>query len=129
MGTRADFFVGRGEKAEWIGSIGWDGYPTGPACEVWRATTNEESFRRAVERMIESRDDGRHPRDGWPWPWETSRYTEWAYAFDAGRMWQSKFGGPWLPFGASCEQHEQHASSALRAPVVFPKQKPKRGRK
>lgn len=29
MGTIADFYVGRGPKAEWIGSIAWDGYPDG----------------------------------------------------------------------------------------------------
>ena len=27
MGTRADFYVGRGEKAEWVGSIAMDGVP------------------------------------------------------------------------------------------------------
>lgn len=27
MGTRADFYVGRGEQAEWLGSIAWDGNP------------------------------------------------------------------------------------------------------
>ena len=27
MGTRADFYVGRGDAAEWIGSIAYDGYP------------------------------------------------------------------------------------------------------
>jgi hypothetical protein len=29
MGTRADFYVGRGETAEYLGSIAWDGYPDG----------------------------------------------------------------------------------------------------
>lgn len=29
MSTRADFYVGRGAEAEWIGSISWDGYPDG----------------------------------------------------------------------------------------------------
>jgi hypothetical protein len=29
MGTRADFYVGRGETAEWLGSIAWDGNPGG----------------------------------------------------------------------------------------------------
>lgn len=29
MGTRADFYVGRGTEAEWIGSIALDGYPDG----------------------------------------------------------------------------------------------------
>ena len=29
MGTRADFYVGRGESAEWLGSVAWDGNPRG----------------------------------------------------------------------------------------------------
>lgn len=29
MGTRADFYVGRGKDAEWIGSVAFDGYPDG----------------------------------------------------------------------------------------------------
>jgi len=26
MGTRADFYVGMGKDAEWLGSVAWDGY-------------------------------------------------------------------------------------------------------
>jgi hypothetical protein len=29
MGTRSDFYVGKGKDAEWIGSIAWDGYRSG----------------------------------------------------------------------------------------------------
>jgi hypothetical protein len=29
MGTRADFYVGRGKDAEWLGSVAFDGYPSG----------------------------------------------------------------------------------------------------
>jgi hypothetical protein len=29
MGTRADFYIGRGTEAEWLGSVAWDGYPGG----------------------------------------------------------------------------------------------------
>jgi hypothetical protein len=29
MGTRADFYVGRGPDAEWLGSVAMDGYPSG----------------------------------------------------------------------------------------------------
>ena len=31
MGTRADLYIGRGTDAEWIGSVAWDGYPSGLA--------------------------------------------------------------------------------------------------
>ena len=26
MGTRADFYLGEGSAAEWLGSVAWDGY-------------------------------------------------------------------------------------------------------
>lgn len=29
MGTRADFYVGKGPNAEWLGSTAMDGYPEG----------------------------------------------------------------------------------------------------
>ena len=29
MGTRADFYVGKGKDSEWLGSIAWDWYPDG----------------------------------------------------------------------------------------------------
>ena len=29
MGTRADFYIGKGTDAEWLGSIAWNGYPDG----------------------------------------------------------------------------------------------------
>lgn len=32
---------------------------------------------------------------GWPWPWEDSQTTDYAYAFDGGKVWASCFGGPW----------------------------------
>lgn len=47
MGTRADFYVGRGEQAQWLGSIGWNGYPEGINKEVLIAR-DEGIFRAAV---------------------------------------------------------------------------------
>ena len=26
MGSRADFYIGEGTEAEWLGSVAWDGY-------------------------------------------------------------------------------------------------------
>ncbi len=34
MGTRADFYIGRGPTAEWIGSLPLDGYPEGIDAKV-----------------------------------------------------------------------------------------------
>lgn len=95
MGTRADFYVGRGPDAEWIGSIGWDGYPDGIASAVLNAVRPKQ-FRAAVERFFAGREDVTRPADGWPWPWDDSCTTDYAYAFDAGKVYVSRFGSKWV---------------------------------
>lgn len=95
MGTRADFYVGIGEKAEWIGSIAWDGYPSGIPSEIKRAVTSR-TFRREVARFLKEREDATLPKDGWPWPWEDSSTTDYAYAFDKGKVMASCFGDAWF---------------------------------
>jgi hypothetical protein len=119
MGTRADFYIGRGEDAEWLGSIAWDGYPEGLTPRVeeqermwpggpmthkhgsWGAgvglldSTTEEQFRERLARFFQYRDDVTLPEHGWPWPWETSHTTDFAYALDDGVVWASCFGYPW----------------------------------
>lgn len=95
MGTRADFYVGRGEKAEWLGSIGWDGYPDGIDKSLLKATT-EQQYRNRVKRFFDDREDATYPKDGWPWPWDDSTTTDYAYAFDNGQVWASSFGTKWF---------------------------------
>jgi hypothetical protein len=94
MGTRADFYVGRGEKAEWLGSIAWDGYPGGIDPKLLKSES-EEDYRYRVKEFLK-REDGTLPEDGWPWPWEDSRTTDYAYAFDEGKVWASCFGNKWF---------------------------------
>jgi hypothetical protein len=94
MGTRADFYIGRGESAEWLGSIAWDGYPDGMEPELVSAET-EDAFKTALAAFASKRDDWTKPEQGWPWPWETSRTTDYAYAFDEGKVWASCFGRGW----------------------------------
>lgn len=97
MGTRADFYVGRGAEAEWLGSIAWDGYPDGIGTTVLGATT-EAQYREAVSAFL-AREDGTTPDMGWPWPWDDSNTTDYAYAFDADRVWACGFGSGWFrPF-------------------------------
>ena len=92
MGTRADFYVGRGADAEWLGSIAWDG------CEIpdsIRRAKDRGAYRKAVKRFLDGRDDATFPKDGWPWPWNDSGTTDYAYAFDGKRTYGCVFGGQW----------------------------------
>ena len=113
MGTRADFYVGRGDDMQWIGSIAWDGYPDGIKSEIL-TTANEDEFRAEVLAFIASRDDGTKPEMGWPWPWNTSSTTDYAYAFDGGEVFASCFGSPW--WLAANEQPEEGEGSAPNFP-------------
>ena len=96
MGTRADFYIGRGENAEWLGSIAWDGHPDGAVSELASAES-EDDFRNLLAMFAAKRDDWTSPDQGWPWPWEDSRTTDYAYAFDDGKVWASCFGRTWSP--------------------------------
>lgn len=95
MGTRADFYVGKEEQAEWLGSIAWDGYPDGISRGLLEAT-NEAGYREEVSRFLAERDDCTLPEQGWPWPWEDSGTTDYAYTFDEGRVQASRFGNAWF---------------------------------
>lgn len=95
MGTRADFYIGRGAEAEWLGSIAWDGYPGGIPSHVLEATT-PEGFKAALVNFAAERDDWTNPSEGWPWPWDDSRTTDYAYALDEGKVWGSCFGYGWF---------------------------------
>lgn len=94
MGTRADFYVGTGKDAEWIGSIAMDGYPDAIDSPVLKAET-PEAFRAAVKDFFTDRRDTTLPEHGWPWPWDDSRTTDFAYAIFDGSVKASCFGRPW----------------------------------
>jgi hypothetical protein len=97
MGTRADFYLGRGRRAKWIGSIAWDGYPDGIS-EVVLKANSKPNFKAAFEDWAkrEHEDDFTSPKEGWPWPWDDSHTTDYAYAFDKGKVWASCFGSEWF---------------------------------
>lgn len=95
MSTRADFYVGRGNNAEWIGSYAFDGHPVGLAPRIL-AATNEQDYRHAVAAELAARDDATHPERGWPWPWDDSNTTDYAYAYDDGQLWGSSTPMPWF---------------------------------
>ncbi len=54
MGTRADFYIGRGEKAEWLGSVAWDGYPTGILPELLKSES-ENDYRTNLKEFFKER--------------------------------------------------------------------------
>jgi len=95
MGTRADFYIGKFHRFaivehDWLGSLGWDGYPQelgqehGISQEILRKK-KRHTFKAAVEKLLRGRDDATWPKDGWPWPWETSHLTDYVYLFDTER--------------------------------------------
>ncbi len=118
MGTRADFYVGRGPNARWVGSIAWDGHPGSitPHSEeteilpvigkqhkeghwpkgghLFQSKT-EKDFLSRLERFFQFRTDVTLPERGWPWPWENSNTTDYAYAFDGGKVYGTCFGHGW----------------------------------
>lgn len=118
MGTRADFYVGRGESAEWLGSIAWDGYPSGLPVDIVRpadaAPMTEDEYRRSVGTFFAEREDATLPEHGWPWPWENSHTTDYSYAFDDGRVWASCYGHAW--FDPTKEEPDHDDGK----PTVFP---------
>lgn len=123
MGTRADFYIGRGESAEWIGSIAWDGYPEGIPKGLLRCKT-VAGFKRSVANFLKDRDDKSLPADGWPWPWDDSNTTDFAYAIDGGKVHGSCFGSNWFdPTKDMDENDERVPSDDPPRMAIFPNMK------
>jgi hypothetical protein len=116
MGTRADFYVGRGENAEWLGSIAMDGYPDGNPCDIIKAET-EAGYRKLVAELSESCRHFTKPEQGWPWPWDDGKLTDYSYAFDEGHVWGTSFGYGW--WDARAEEPDGEEMPVVKT-VVFP---------
>lgn len=93
--TRADFYVGKGKDAEWLGSTNHDGYPDGISKSVLNSH-NEKFYRQAVDEFLKADGNAIFPKDGWPWPWDNSKLTDFSYAFDEARVWVTPFGYGWF---------------------------------
>lgn len=131
MGTRADFYIGRGKTSKWLGSIAWDGYPDGimltgkkiqyghehsefPKGEHLFDSVTEDQFTSRLSKFFEGRDDVTLPEQGWPWPWENGNTTDYSYAFDDGKVFGTCFGhGWWL---ASEKEPERDAPKNIEWP-------------
>lgn len=128
MGTRADFYLGRGERATWLGSISLNAAPArlaeGRTAPRVLATRSPHVFRAAARAIIRKsivNGDAWSAGMGaaWPWPWPTSEQTDYAYAWDDRcvlhddcleheamakrchghpRVWISHFGGAWVTY-------------------------------
>jgi len=94
MGTRADFYVGKGEQAEWLGSVAWDGHEWGSGENEITKNKTGKDYRDAVAEVLTSREDGTTPEMGWPWPWSDSGTTDYAYCFVGGNIEVFCFGRP-----------------------------------
>ena len=101
MGTRADFYVGVGPQAEWLGSIAWDGYPSS-FDKFWKKTKSKKNpvemvkaFRKIVGDYLTDNDSAILPKDGWPWLWKDSGMSDYAYAWHEGKVLILDFGHGW----------------------------------
>ena len=108
MGTRADFYVGKGKDAEWIGSIAWDGFP-GVMPEDIAGASNADEYRQAVQAFLAKREDATLPEQGWPWPWADSGTTDYSYWHFDGKTMASGFGGGLF----ACNQEEPEDDAGL----------------
>jgi hypothetical protein len=92
MGTRADFYIGRGQDAEWLGSVGWDGCEWEEGDSALMKAMAPDEFRAAVATIQAEREDFTTPGDGWPWPWDDSCTTDYSYVLHDGKVWVYHFG-------------------------------------
>jgi len=94
MGSKADFYLGRGVEAEWLGSIEWDGYPAGLPT-TFRTAITLGDYRAEIDSILDTRPDAIKAVDGWPWKWDSSHGTNYSYAFDTDRVWACCYGSSW----------------------------------
>ncbi len=117
MGTRADFYVGRFEDAEWLGSIAYDGGPDAIAMNpaILRAKT-ERAYRKAVGDFLGNDEDAILAKDGWPWGAKDSSVTDWSYYFEDGTVWIAHYNsGFW-----TAEYVLEHGEDDIFYPLFHP---------
>lgn len=109
-GAGADFYLGQGKGAGWIGSINCDGYPWDPGVPRYLLEAGTETeYRDAVVRFLKQREkdeEGAYVQvtdvrikardDSWPWPYTDSGDTEFSYTFFAGAVQCSRYGERWV---------------------------------
>lgn len=88
----ADFYLGRGPEATYLGSIPTAGAPEDITLWERFQSLNDENytpkdFREEVEDLR-----GRVGIPDWPWSYPSSDDTPWAYVFDAGTVYVYRYG-------------------------------------
>ena len=120
MGTRADFYVRQDNQMKWLGSKGYDGYPDGIEEKVLKSTTAEE-FEAETEVFLKAEGDATFPNEGWPWPWNDSRTTDYSYIFENGKVMASCFGYPLFdPLEEEKEDEEESEVEEAKMIGYFP---------
>ncbi len=109
MGTRCDFYIMKKKpKLIWMGSYGWDGYPSGePEGMGLHKVNNEEDFKSRILSFLEEKQGYIAGKDGWPWPWDNSKTTDFYYIFFEGKVYVSCFGGGLIEINDYLENEEK----------------------
>lgn len=125
MGTRADFYIRKDNQMKWLGSKGYDGYPDGIDESIFEATT-EEDYEAKTIAFLKEEDDATFPEQGWPWPWNDSCTTDYAYIFENNKVMAICFGGPLFdPLKAGEESKEGNEDEKSLPAGYFPDMKDK----
>ncbi|MFE5565037.1 hypothetical protein ACFQ68_08600 [Amycolatopsis japonica] len=135
-----DFYLGRGEYAEWIGSLYGKCSPENflavAPIRLEITATDEAVFREAVTDAFDVWEEERLGRayrreGGWPWSWNTSHISSWIITFDPGdgAVFATVGGGvrwhrfdplnPWFPEGDD-SLGPPDSSAWLRDPAAPP---------
>ena len=128
MSTMTDFYLGRGDDAEWLGSLHWECDPANllrvPPGRRALTATDEPTYRAAVADLfitwVTEELGAAYPRrTGWPWPWHTSHVNSWIVTFDPGEceVFATTGGGVrWerLNPRASATPHRRHGTTGHR---------------
>lgn len=106
MSTRADFWIGRGADAEWLGSVAFGGGSWLEPTTALGGALSPAQFRAAVAEIAAQNDHFTHPSMGWPWPWPDSRTTDYAYVMHDGVVSAYCFGRPCSADGLSTDAQQ-----------------------
>ena len=90
---KADFYIGIGKNAKWIGSVIKYGHPT---CGFDRILLlkNEIEYEETLIILLHKDNFGVIPEeDGWPHLWQDSQMTDYSYHLFNGKVWCSMMGG------------------------------------